>query len=224
MKPLFVSDMFVLFNVNYITDFGRYKSRHIIFNRISYGIAGAMLMDLMVYKKIDVIGHRLRIIDRSSTNDPFLDETLNFLSRLVGDKKIKYYIERILHNGFLLFPLFMERLKYLRFMNITIIPMMIFGRSFPSFTIEYVNEEIKEAVENKLKEVLLGDHYVPNKAMWYLISLLRATNRYRHIFGSEYKHQVKSRIKQLIIDEPIGKSVLWRIREIEASEVGNSPS
>ena len=41
----------------------------------------------------------------------------------------------------------------------------------------------------------------------YFLSILRATSYYKEILGKENKKQVKSRLKELIIKEPIGKSV-----------------
>ena len=77
MKPLFVSDMFVVFNADNIADpqtFYRYSSR------ITYGLAGAILMDLIIYKKIELNRKKVRIIDTSFTGDLFLDGALTFLS------------------------------------------------------------------------------------------------------------------------------------------------
>jgi len=53
---------------------------------------------------------------------------------------------------------------------------------------------------------------VSDLAFMYFISILRATSIYKDILGKEYKKQVKSRLNELFIDEPIGKivhSAVW---------------
>ncbi len=215
MKPLFVSDMFLIFNAEYIANS---KTFYRFSHRITFGLAGAILMDLMIYKKVELNGKRFIIIDTHSTEDPFLDEALSFLSKLKENKRISYYINNIIGSGNHLFSLLIERLAHLNFINISMITMRKFRVSIPHFTVEYVNQEIQNAVIDKLREVLLQNLYVSNKAIWYLISLLRATNGYRHILGVENRNQVKARIKELIIDEPIGKSVKWKINNAESAD------
>jgi hypothetical protein len=214
MKPLFVTDMFVLFNADFISNM-RFGSR------ITFGLSGAVLMDLAVHKKIELKGKKVLLIDTSTTEDPFLDEAIAVLSSLKKNKRIRYYLNRFLHTGVNLFPLFIDRLEHLDFMKISFSEMSAFTKSFMYFTVTYVNNDIREAVIDKLKDVLLENQTVPNKAIWYLISLLRATNRYRHFFGKEYRSQVKSKIKEIIVDEPIGNSVKWAIRDAESSDSGS---
>jgi len=73
--------------------------------------------------------------------------------------------------------------------------------------ISYFNNELREEIIKKLKEVLLQNNNVLDITFIYFISILHATCLYKNIFSKEYKKQVKSRMKDLIVDEPIGKRV-----------------
>jgi len=215
MKSLLVSDMFVLFNVDYISNI-RYG------NRLSLGLSGAILMDLAVYKKIEIKGNKVLLIDTSNTEDNFLNGGIEVLSSLKKKRKIKYYLTNFLHTGVTLFPLFIDRLEKIELMKISFSERNIFGKSFMYFSVTNINNDIREDIIIKLKKVILENGPVPDKPFWYLISLLRATNGYSHFFGKEYRSQVKSIVKKLIIDEPIGKRVRLEIRSAESTDSGTS--
>ena len=76
-----------------------------------------------------------------------------------------------------------------------------------NFKVLNFNDDVSEEIINMLKEVLLKNNNVPDKTFMYFLSILRATSYYKEILGKEYKKQVKSRMKELIIKEPIGKCV-----------------
>ena len=88
--------------------------------------------------------------------------------------------------------LFFEKVKFTRTYN---------------FTVLNFNDNVSEEIINKLTEVLLHNNNVPDKKFMYFLSILRGTSYYKEILGKQHKKQVKSRMKELVNKEPIGKKV-----------------
>ena len=193
LSSLLVSDMYVLFkakNAAYIEQFG---------------ILGATLMDLIIKMKAEIIGSKVNLIDTTSTGDSYLDGALSIISEFDTNKKVSFYINKLWKRGKDLFPLFTEHLESQNLMNLSFKKIKL-TPSF-NFTVLNFNNDLSEEIINMLKEVLLQNNNVPDKTFMYFLSILRATSYYKEILGKENKKQVKSRLKELIIKEPIGKSV-----------------
>jgi hypothetical protein len=190
-SPLLVSDMYILFNAPNPN------------KMMEAGVVGAILMDLEILNKIEVIKNTIKEIETSFMGDIYLDGALSILSELKLNKKFEFYFAKLLKRGKFLFPLFTEHLESLNLMNLSIKR----ARFTYDFTVTNFNNELREEIMNELKGVLLHNNNVFDKAFMYFISILRATNSYKDIFGKEYKKQVKFRMKELLIDEPIGKMV-----------------
>lgn len=193
LPSLLVSDMYVLFkarNSAYISD---------------YGIIGAVLMDLIIKKKTEIIKSRMNLIDTTSTGDSYLDGALSIMSEFETNKKISFYFKKLLKRRKDLFPLFTEHLESLNLMNLS------FKKARLAITFDFkvlnFNNDLSEEITNMVKEVLLQNNNVPDKSFMYFLSLLKGTNTYKEILGKDNKKQVKSRMKELIINEPIGKIV-----------------
>ncbi|MFX1451392.1 MAG: GPP34 family phosphoprotein, partial [Promethearchaeota archaeon] len=67
MEDLLLNDMYLLFNADRLVInpyFGPMKMAH--------GFAGAILMDLVLNERIEVIGNKIRVINTSPVGEPFL--------------------------------------------------------------------------------------------------------------------------------------------------------
>ena len=169
------------------------------------GIYGAVLMDLIIKMKAEIIGSRMNLIDTTSTGDSYLDGALSIISEFETNKKVSFFFKKLLKRGKFLFPLFTEHLESLNLMNLSFKRVRL-ARIY-NFTVLNFNDGVSEEIINKLKEVLLQNSNVPDKTFMYFLSILKATSYYKEILGKEHKKQVKSRMKELINKEPIGKLV-----------------
>jgi len=208
MATLYVSDMYTLFNANKMAAIPYFGPR-----RMGYGLAGSVLMDFAVLEKIEITGNRINLIDTTPIGDNFLDGVLSYVSQLENNKKIKYYIRNILKKGNYIYQLYTQHLESLNYMKLS----FNIKRFLPTITVDFVNNDLREKVFNNIREILLENKPLPDKSSWYVLSLLKATSSYESIFGKKYKKQVKSRMKEIIGNEPIGKSVRSVIREAETS-------
>jgi len=171
------------------------------------GIYGAVLMDLIIKMRVEIIGSRMNLIDTTSTGDSYLDGALSIISEFETNKKVSFYFKKFFFKkrGEYLFPLFTEHLESLNLMSLSFKRVRL-ARIY-DFTVLNFNHDLSEEIINKLKEVLLQNNNVPDKTFMYFLSILRATSYYKEILGKEHKKQVKSRMKELINKEPIGKLV-----------------
>ena len=193
LSSLLVSDMYVLFkakNAAYIEQFG---------------ILGATLMDLIIKMKAEIIGSKVNLIDTTSTGDSYLDGALSIISEFDTNKKVSFYINKLWKRGKDLFPLFTAHLESQNLVNLSFKKIKLTPHF--NFKVLNFNDDVSEEIINMLKEVLLKNNNVPDKTFMYFLSILKATCYYKEILGKEHKKQVKSRMKELIIKEPIGKCV-----------------
>ena len=154
--------------------------------------------------KAEIIGSKVNLIDTTSTGDSYLDGALSIISEFDTNKKVSFYLNKLWKRGKDLFPLFTEHLESQNLMNLSFKKNKL-GPHF-NFTVINFNDDVSEEIINMLKEVLLKNNNVPDKTfMYFLIILKETTNFYGDILGKEYKKQVKYRLKELIIEEPIGK-------------------
>lgn len=213
MEELLVSDMYLLFNADRLVInpyFGPMKMAH--------GFTGSILMDLVLYERIEVIGNKIKVINTSPIGESFLDGALNLIAKAKPSKKINYYLNYLLKNGEYLYKRISEQLTKLNYMKTS-----ISKKGFiPNITVEFVNSEIREKIVDTVSEILLNNKSILDKNFWYFLSLLRATRSFNDIFGKENKKQIKVRLKELIGDEPIGKQVRKAIREAETADAGVS--
>ncbi|MFX1427363.1 MAG: GPP34 family phosphoprotein [Promethearchaeota archaeon] len=209
MKALFVGDMYILFNADRLSINPYYGPM-----KMSHGFAGSILMDLMLNERIQIIGNKLTVVNTTPIGDSFLDGALSLLVKSKPSKKIKYYISYLLESGAYLYRLISDRLIKLDYMKMSI---TIKG-FIPQITVDFFDKGIRENIVNTVKKILINDSPVPDKHFWYFLSLLRATRSFKDILGKNHKKEVKTRLKKLVADEPIGKQVKRAIREAETAE------
>lgn len=205
LPSILVSDMYVLFKARdsaYISE---------------YGIIGAVLMDLIIKRKTEIIGSRMNLINTTSTGDSYLDGALSIISEFETNKKISFYFKKLLKRRKYLFPLFREHLESLNLMNLSFEKARL-TLTF-DFTVLNFNNYLSEEIFNMLKEIVLRNNTVPDETFMYFLSILRGTSLYKNILGKEYKKQVKSLMKELIIKEPIGKIVHTAVFAPEADYI-----
>ena len=193
LSSLLVSDMYILF-----------KARNSLYIE-ELGIIGAVLMDLIIKRKTEINGSRINLIDTTATGDSYLDWALSIISEFETNKKISFYIKKLLKRREDLYQLFAEHLESLNLVNLSV-KKIRFTPTF-DFTVLNFNNDLSEEIFNMVKKVLLQNNAVPDTTFMYFLSILQGTLVYKKILGKENKKQVKYRMKDLSIDEPIGKKV-----------------
>ncbi len=62
---------------------------------LTYGLAGAVLTELLLRKRLVREGKHLAVLDRTSTGDAVLDETLQVVAAVPRKKSAKYWVNRL---------------------------------------------------------------------------------------------------------------------------------
>lgn len=62
---------------------------------LTYGLAGAVLTELLLKKRLVRDGKNLAVLDRTPTGDPVLDEALRVVSSVPEEKSAKYWVNQL---------------------------------------------------------------------------------------------------------------------------------
>jgi hypothetical protein len=157
---------------------------------VSYGLAGAVLVELDLAGRITVLDGRLSVLDRAPVGDPVLDAALERIVSVAKPRKPEWFVvrlqsrlrdkvlTRLVERGVLR----MERTPVLRVFSVRRYPMVDGG--------------IKSAARAQLERVVVHNG-LPDARTAALATLLQACGLARPIFPELSRKQLKSRMGQL---------------------------
>ena len=169
---------------------------------MDYGVAGALLMDLLLSDRIRIQDGQVKMADRSPTSHPILndlleripnypDGSLDALVGAIGDDKQNYQeqvIEQLVQNRIVT----QEEHRTLGV--------------FSSFRYPLRDPTAKNLAVRCLRDVVLNDK-PPDRPMVYLISLVRAMDLTRMIFERSERRKAQEAMHRIAGDEPVGLAI-----------------
>jgi len=178
---------------------------------LNHGLAGAVLMKLIILKRIRIEHRRVYVVDTSDTGSPLLNSMLDILAQSKKQRKVKQWvtrlaarlkkkkqmvIDRLVEEGVLK----KQRTKILGFIPHTVYP-----------TADTTRED---ALRSNMMAIIQGERQVDPKSLM-LLSLLEATKLTRVLF-SHRKHyrQARKRIRELTSEYEVGNMIHTTIREV----------
>ena len=178
---------------------------------LRYGLAGALLAELALASKIQLVDGRLAVVDAASLGDPLLHATLAMIAaskkprklgrwiEIIGDKKaVKKVAERMAEHGVIT----IEKKRFL-----WIIPNEVYPQKDAS---------VKYWVKEHLRGVVLaGEQAEP--ADIALLSLLTACNMLRLVFTRDERKAASKKIDVMAKGEVFGEAVAQLLRDIETA-------
>ena len=181
---------------------------------LTYGLAGAILLELTILDKIVLEGDKFIVKDATPTGDDIFDEALAkihaskkirkpsyWVSKLSGIKKLKdRLLERLVKQGILR----REEHKVL-----WVIP----TPRYPT---------LSGAPEMKRRELIRNAilHNVePDERTGILISLVSACSLVNEIFEKEERKAAKQRVKEIAKGETVGKAVSDNVAGVQAAVI-----
>lgn len=169
---------------------------------LTYGLAGAVLLDLSRHGRIIIENNKLILADDKLTGDEILDEAITkirqsgkthkpgkWVSKLSGMKHVKdRLLDRLVNQGVLR----KEEKKVLWV--------------FPAKQYPTVNGTPERDSRAKIREALL-DGATPDERTAMIISLVVACDLIGEIFPKGERRQAKKRATEIAAGEPFGKAV-----------------
>jgi hypothetical protein len=177
---------------------------------LEYALAGAMLIELAFLNKIDIDLKTLRVVDKTSTQNPLLDEILHQVEAKADAQSVSYWLSFFAGKAKQLQERVLDQLVSKGILKVEDkkILWVFKTRRYPLLN----NHEIKE-VKTRLRELILSNE-IPDPREAVLVSLVDACHLFDDLFSDEEFERVKPRIKALAKLDLIGQEVTKSIREI----------
>lgn len=179
------------------------SGKQIPYTNKSLGLAGAIIMDLTLQKKVTFDGKKLKVVDSTSTRDGFLDTFLYEIKASKKKLKLEQWLNKFSRNYKDKFKALLARLKDLEIIKKEEEKIL---KIFRSVRYRFLKPEIKKNLLEQIQGVLL-DEIDSNEHLICLLSLIKASNLYRALFTKEFRKQFKNIIDELISSEKIGKAI-----------------
>ncbi|WP_411954304.1 GOLPH3/VPS74 family protein [Alkalibacillus sp. S2W] len=185
--------------------------------RMTYGLAGATLMELAFREKLDISKKQLHVVDAEPTGISYLDDALNEIRRSKKPRKAKHWVqklgrkrlqlqvyERLVEEG-------VVRDDTHQFLGI--FPM----RRYPieqSVVLEELMSEIKEATFTEDLEQLEDSRIVS------LLGLIYVSELRKFLFAKEEQKEAKKRLKAIMESDVLARSVSEAVQAVETAVMG----
>lgn len=176
---------------------------------LPYGLAGAVLMDLILQKKIRLDGKRVAAADGMGPKDSILLACWQLIQEKEKPRTIRHWIDKFGRTGKIrnrcLERLVSEEILRLERRKV----LLIFpGRRFPT-----ADPRPETEARKRLRRAVLEGKPADNRTMM-LLSLVRACDLIGEVFPGPEKKDARKKIKAMVSDEAIGNAVAAEIEEI----------
>jgi Golgi phosphoprotein 3 len=182
-------------------------------NYLSYGVLGAMLMDLALNDKIDLDGKFVRLKDASITGLPVYDKMLDSIRASSKSRTIKYWLRKFVFKA----SWYRKELQKLLVNNATLkqeqkrfigIPYSIY---FPA------NIPDTDRLVYRLKDILLYNKVAEEHELMFL-GLAYACRMHRSMAKeSQERRRIRKALVIYIKENPVASDVRKSIQEIHAA-------
>jgi hypothetical protein len=162
---------------------------------LSFGLAGAILLELADMERITLKGTRILLNDATSSSDPVLDLVVKEIARARSTKKIPAWINRFVRFRFrrLLKTMVLEELIAKRVMKKEEARFLFIFKYFKYFP--YETRKRSELIKNIRDKVLRNQDV--EKDILFLIALVGATFMERRFFERSERKIARKRIKEI---------------------------
>ena len=182
---------------------------------MSYGLGGAILMELAEHGKIRVENKKVKLLSTQNTGDEVLDNVIEMLRKSGRPTRIKTIIGKIAHKPLrfknpLLLGLVDKKVLKRERKKFLIIPYY----RYPSLKKEYRNEIVKS-----LRNLILKKSEADNDIVM-LAGLTGASQFVNKFFPNRDERKIaKKRVKEIIEASQIDKAIVETIKAIQAAVI-----
>ena len=176
---------------------------------LPYGLRGALLLELFLTEKIDIVDKKIVVIDKSNTGNEVLDNGLNIIDTYHKQKTVKFWITKL-----------MSQMKELRkdLLNELITKGILEQQDkkvllvIPATRYPTKNPVIENRVRKRIIGIVLHDEQLDERSSM-LISLINACELIKEVFPKANLKDAKKKIKNIIQDEKVGKAITSQVSD-----------
>lgn len=179
---------------------------------IRYGLAGAVIMELALREKLEIRDKKLFLINDSYTGDNVLDEAMSQIKIVDKAKNAGYWINKLSSK------IKIQELLLIRLVEKGILKLeehkVLWIFDSPHYPMQDSGEESE--IREKIRRIVLQKDIVDTRIA-VLIGLVNACRLTNEIFSKDERKEAKTRIKEIIENDIIAKSVADTVVAIEAA-------
>ena len=176
---------------------------------LPYGLRGALLLELVLVKKIDVVNKKLVVIDNSPVENPLLNSALDIITNHHKEKKVKYWVSKLkskmkqLRQDLLLGLMDKGIIEKRDEKILWIIP----TKRYPT-----KNSIPENIVRKRIIDIVLHNKQADERSLM-LISLINSCSLIKEVFKKEDRKEAKKKIKEIVKGENIGKAIIDQVND-----------
>ena len=176
---------------------------------LPYGLRGALLLELFLAEKIDVVDKKIVVINKNNTGNEVLDNALNIINTYHKQKTVKFWITKLT-----------SKMKELRkdLLNQLITKGILEQQDkkvlwvIPATRYPTKNPVIENRVRKRIIGIVLHNDKLDERSSM-LISLINACELIKEVFPKDNLKDAKKKIKNIIQDEKVGKAITSQISD-----------
>ncbi|MCG8604912.1 GPP34 family phosphoprotein [bacterium] len=174
------------------------------------GLAGAIVLDLLFKKKVELQGGRIEILDDRPTGDSSLDHTLELIRQSKRARSPKYWVSKIPNKVRDLDVRVADQLvrkEIVRREGRRILWVFNIDR-YPT-----ANAAPESEIRHRIRNVVLHDHAAEDEEI-ALISLMKACGLVNEVFARPERRAARRKIKEVTEGEAVGQAVSAVVTEM----------
>ena len=176
---------------------------------LPYGLRGALLLELFLAEKIDVVDKKIVVINKNNTGNEVLDNALNIIDTYHKQKTVKFWITKLT-----------SKMKELRkdLLNQLISKGILEQQDkkvlwvIPATRYPTKNPVIENRVRKRIIGIVLHNEKLDERSSM-LISLINACELIKEVFPKDNLKDAKKKIKNIIQDEKVGKAITSQVSD-----------
>lgn len=178
---------------------------------LGYGLAGGLLAELALAKKIQLVEGRLAIVDAAALPEPLLHGTLAIIAAEKKPRKLGWWLDKIGSN-----KIEKHVAAKLAEMNVITLEEKRVLWIIPNELYPQKDASVKYWVKEHLRSVVLtGEKAEPADVA--LLSLLAACDMLRLVFTRDERKAASKKVKAIAKGEVFGEAVAQLLQDIESS-------
>ena len=170
---------------------------------LPYALRGAVLLELVKEKKIDMVNKKLIIINHTPTDNPILNNALDIISNSRKERSIGHWISKLsykmktLRTDLLSGLIKKGILEKVDDKILWIIP----TKKYPM-----KNSIPENEVRQRITDIVLNNKQADERSVM-LISLVNACNLIKEVFPKETRKEAKKKIKEIVKGDNVGSAI-----------------
>lgn len=180
---------------------------------LPYGLAGALLLDLYLLKRIEFADKQITLVSAEKTESDMLNEALELIAASEKEHDAKYWVKRVHGKVSKIQSRLAEQLvaKHIlareehRFLWVF---------NFERYPTQ--NEQPEKALRAHLKDIVLNGAQAKDEDV-ALLSLVQACGLVTEIFDRADRKLAKQRIEELVKEQKISKAIIQTVDEVMAA-------